>query len=58
MMEIFKSGVYHNEHGIEGRLRPHSSKAVQRESRKLKRLLSMTKEDEDYENIMMKHTIR
>lgn len=28
MMEIFKSGVYHNEHGIEGRLRPHSSKAV------------------------------
>lgn len=45
MMGIFKSGVYRSVQGIEGHLRPHSSKAVQRESRQLKHLLSMTKED-------------
>lgn len=58
MMQILKTGTYQNKPDSDAKLRPHTSKAVGRESRQLKRLLSMTKEDEDRENMMLKHSIR
>jgi hypothetical protein len=47
MMQIFKTGTYNKENS---KIRPRSSKAVSRDNRRMKRLLSISKEGEQREN--------